>query len=670
MKTKRSARLHLSRCVVAALLVISSTGVLPAAESLVSLQGHVPQEIRSATLLGRAQADEPVSLSLVVHLDESLLQQTIDGIYSRSAPGKKRFLSSPEFAQRFELTAKRQTLKAFAQANGLSVDSTDDRAESMVVKVSGAASSVETAFHIQLNHYRAADGRTFRAHNTEPMVPQSIQPHLGAVLGLSNLTGIVHPHFAVKAPGTPSSPSAISGGTGPGGALAPADIHQIYGLNQLSLTGSGQTVALAEFDGYTPSDITQYEVQFSLPNTPVIYVGVDGVTNSPSGGGGTVEVALDIDMVLALASGVSQLRVYDGPNSLQGLFDVYNAIATDNLAMAVSSSWGNSELIFGSVFDHSESQLFQRMAVQGQSMYAASGDSGAYDDGTTLSVDDPSSQQYVTGVGGTSLSGSVAAPVETEWNFCGTGKCLQADGGSSGGGVSAIWSIPSYQVGVVGQPSQTSQSFRNVPDVALNADPASGYAVRVGGGWEQVGGTSAAAPLWAAFTALLNQASLGAGSAILGFPNPTLYQLATGSSTYTANFNDVTSGDNGFYTAGVSYDNTTGWGSYKGSSLINSLTGILAILAREQLANVYAYPNPWDTRKYANRLVTIANVPDDATIKIFTISGFWVKSLTAANGRADWDLTNDHGDRVASGLYFYLVKTPSAKTTGEIAIIK
>jgi kumamolisin len=382
------------------------------------------------------------------------------------------------------------------------------------------------------------------------------------------------------------------------------------------------------------------------------------------------EVALDIDMVLALASGVSQILIYDGVNSGLGILDLYNRIATDNTAKVVSTSWGAHELQ-SPALDASESTIFQRMATQGQSFYAASGDSGAFDDGVTVSVDDPASQPFATGVGGTGLTGSVAAPSERAWNSCGTGKCLQTSGGSSGGGVSAVWPIPSYQAGVTGLASQT---MRNVPDVSLNADPNTGYAVYVGGAFmpppSAIGGTSAAAPLWAAFTALLNQASASAGTGNLGFANPTLYQLATGASTYAANFNDPTTGDNGNYSAHAGYDNVTGFGSFKGGTLINSLTGILAILAKEQLLNVYAYPNPWDTRKDAVRQVTIANVPSDATVKLFTLSGFWVKNLTPANGQAVWDLTNDSGARVASGLYFYTVKTPSASTQGEIAIIK
>jgi len=269
------------------------------------------------------------------------------------------------------------------------------------------------------------------------------------------------------------------------------------------------------------------------------------------------------------------MLIYQGPNNQQGGIDIDNKIATDNLAQVVSTSWGYPETVAvgltvngGSSYMATENQIFQRMAAQGQSMFAASGDSGAYDDGTTIDVDDPASQPFVTGVGGTSLTGSVSTPVERAWNSCGTGKCLQTGGGSSGGGVSAVWPIfnnsnptYNYQVGVPGLASPTN---RNVPDVSLNADPnSSPYYIVVLGGPGFEGGTSAAAPLWAAFTALLNQGSSIAGASPLGFANPKLYQLDNNASTYAVNFNDVTSGDNGNYSAHAGYDNVTGLGEFQ-----------------------------------------------------------------------------------------------------------
>jgi kumamolisin len=386
---------------------------------------------------------------------------------------------------------------------------------------------------------------------------------------------------------------------------------------------------------------------------------------------GMGEVALDIDMVAALAPGVSQILVYEGPNSEQGIFDIYSQMASDNKAKAISTSWAIDEVGAGSSFENAEAQVFQKMATQGQTVYAAAGDDGAYDNGgnTVLGLEDPSSQPYVTGVGGTSLSGTIQNPAETVWNDGFDSGENRYD--ATGGGVSAVWSIPNYQAGVSGV---FSQSNRNVPDVALNADPASGYAVFVGGSFfaGRYGGTSAAAPLWAAFTALLNQQSVANGNTTLGFANPVLYQQAT-SSAYSSLFNDVTSGNNGFYSAHAGYDNTTGWGSFKGLALINSSSGELAVLTLNNLTNVYAYPNPWDVRKNPPSVVTLANVPTAATIKIFTISGFLVKDLSAtgAHNTATWDLTNNAGQSVASGLYFYLVKmSDQTLVHGKIAVIR
>jgi len=662
-------------------LIMSLLSTPGGAESWVSMQGHVPKQLRSATMIERAPADESVQLSLVVHLDQNLLDQTLEQLYGRGAPAKKHFLSSSEFAQKFGLADKRQKLKDFALANGLTVDPTEDRPESMVVKVSGPANVVEKTFQVRLNHYRDAKGQIFRAHETDPMIPASLGPHLTAVLGLSNFVGAAHPHLRRPALSLQkiASRTLISGGTGPGGFLAPADIKAIYGLSSATLTGSGQTVAVFELDGYTPSDVVQYETTFSLPNIPITFIGVDGATNAP--GAGADEVTLDIELVAAVAPGLAQILDYGGPNTEPGRNDTYNKIATDNVAKVVSTSWGLDEQNTDPAEISAENMIFQKMAAQGQSIYAAAGDCGAYDQQNNsgcittngLRVDNPASQPFVTGVGGTSLTGSVASPTETTWNE------FSISNGGGGGGVSAVWSIPNYQAGVAGLASQTS---RNVPDVALNADPDTApYAIFFSGGWTGFGGTSAAAPLWAALTALLNQQSAANGTVSLGFANAVIYQQAT-SSAYHNLFNDITSGTNGAsgggFSAGPGYDNATGWGSYKGLALINSASGELAVITLNNLTNVYTYPNPWDVRKNPPSFVAIAGVPAGATVKIFTISGFLVKDLTATGVSAsgvknavNWDLTNNSGQSVASGLYFYLVKTSDQTLVhGKIAIIR
>jgi len=656
------------------------SGLVPFAwaanEATVALVGHVPRQIQTAALVGRAPADEPVDLSLAVHVDQTLLDQTFNQLYGPHAPTKKQFLSSSDFAQRFELAGKRQAIKTFAQSNGLTIMPMADVAESMVVKVSAPASVVEKAFHVHLNHYRGTDGRTFRANDTDPMVPASLTPHLGAVVGLNTLSGLWHSHVKRFSPN--QIPSLV-GTTGHGGSgLSPADIKTVYGLTGTSLSGSGQTIALYELDGYVPSDIATYETQFGLPSITVTPISVNGATNVC--GSGCDEVELDIEVAAALAPGVSKILVYEAPplpnTTFNDVLDAYDRIAADDLAQQVSTSWGGPEIPNNNgSFLQSESQIFERMAVQGQSFFSASGDNGAYDDETTVSVDDPASQPFVTGVGGTQLSGSVASPVETVWNGCGTGKCLQSSFGSTGGGVSTIWPISgavnsvlyNYQVGVSGTASQTQ---RNVPDVSLCAG-APGYSVFIGG-WGLVGGTSAAAPLWAAFMALVNEDRLAGGQSLFGFANPALYPFASGT-TYSSVFNDIQSGDNGFYSAGTGYDNATGLGSFKGIPLINAIS-TLQIQPFKVITpqSVYAYPNPWDVRnpKITSKIIYIANVPTGNPIKIFTLSGFFVKTITSIGQVTPWDMTNDAGKTVASGLYFYIANDGTAMRRGTIAIIR
>jgi kumamolisin len=598
-----------------------------AADGPVTLKGHIPKQLRTATRLGDVSADEKVELSLVVRLDQALLDQTMAALYGPKAAGPRHFLSPTEFAQRFDLADKRRKLKDFAQSSGLAVDSAQDRPESLVVKVSGPAGLVEGAFGVQFHRYRGADGQIFRAHETEPIVPGSLAPHLNAVLGLSNVQGVRKPHLRAfrptsagrTSPGT-GAPAVLSG-TGPscypGGAqcgLAPADIKSVYGLNGTPLTGAGQTVGLLELDGYNLSDITAYETQFGLSAPAVTCKSVDNMCGrcgsgqsqacfltSPLADGGMVEVALDIEMIIALAPGVSRILVYTALNADSDLVAAYSNIAADDLAKAISTSWGSPQADSSLAVMSSENTIFAQMALQGQTMYAAAGDCGAYDqrnsDGSCdtadgFQVDDPASQPYVTGVGGTSLSGTLSplSVSEATWNELGIGY------GAGGGGIAeyvgdstTYWPTPSlpsaWQSGFAGPASATN---RNVPDVALNADPVtSPYNICVGGTCNDttylttlVGGTSAAAPLWAGLTALVNQqCSINQLCAVnakptLGFANPPIYALGQ-TAAYGAIFNDIQTGGNSGYNAGVGYDNATGWGSFKGSALIAALGGLM-----------------------------------------------------------------------------------------------
>ncbi len=376
------------------------------------------------------------------------------------------------------------------------------------------------------------------------------------------------------------------------------------------LDGTGQNVGLFELDGFDPKDTDQYITYFNLPSitsaaaaaaTPpkdptVRTVLVGGFNGTPLSEGGQGEVTLDIDMVLALAPNAT-IYSYEG-NAINAdgslnqsmLVRIYQRMANDvaddgtPLLQVISTSWGAPETLQDQTTLTSENAIFQQMAAQGQTIYDASGDSGAYDafgfptpaQQDSIVIDDPSGQPYMTGVGGTTLrykkpatsAAGVTTPgqylSEIVWN---TGTLNSAGGPEGGGGGSSqIWPKPTYQSGY-----GTSPTRRDAPDVALNADPNTGYDLFIGGVAQTIGGTSAAAPLWAGYTALINQKRAANGLPSLGFLNPQLYPLLS-DTAYTSLFHDITTGDNLLYEATPGYDDATGAGSFIGASLLNRLS--------------------------------------------------------------------------------------------------
>jgi kumamolisin len=292
---------------------------------------------------------------------------------------------------------------------------------------------------------------------------------------------------------------------------------------------------------------------------------VDGATGSA--GQEAAETTLDVELVSAMAPGAKQILVYEAPNSATSVLHLYSKIANDNQAQIVTTSWGGPERYQNTAFLTSESAILKQMALQGQTVFAAAGDAGAYSDQSSLSVIDPASQPFVVAVGGTRLySNGGSYRSETTWN---NGSPSQ---GAGGGGVSSLWVQPSWQSGVISSATRGSASMRNVPDVALNSDPMTGYAIYYAGRWTNIGGTSAAAPLWAGFTALVNQQREANGLRQIGFLNPILYSLGKGS-RYSSDFNDIRDGStNLYYPAVQGYDNATGWGSMNGQGLFQDLS--------------------------------------------------------------------------------------------------
>ena len=350
-------------------------------------------------------------------------------------------------------------------------------------------------------------------------------------------------------------------GSGPGGNYRGTDFRAAY-LPGVTLDGTGQTVGLLEFDGYYPSDITNYESQSGLANIPLQNVLLDGYTGSAAGSG-NVEVALDIEVAIAMATNLAKVVIFEAPNDSSYLNDLLNSMAASNQIKQFSCSWS-----YSGTPTNTMDLIFQQMITEGQSFFDASGDSDAYTGSTGVPNDDP----YITIVGGTTLSttgpgGSWVS--ETVWNIGG------GLGGS--GGISTYYSIPSWQTNVNMTANLGSINMRNIPDVALIANnvwcvhdngTSSGYVM----------GTSIAAPLWAGLTALMNQQAATMGRPSVGFLNPAIYAIGA-SGNYTADFHDITTGSNTWsgspnqFYAVPGYDLCTGWGTPAGQRLINALAG-------------------------------------------------------------------------------------------------
>jgi kumamolisin len=529
-------------------------------DALKKLHGHIPSKVKDFSDQGKVADEQIMPITVALELNnESDLETKLNQMYQVGSATYHQFLTPAQFRSQYAPTAQQLAqVSSLLQAQGMTGVTVSDN--KLYVKASGPVSAINSIFHTEIHQYQDAQSKQYFAPAYELQVP--MESGIKAVVGLQNVT-------QARKHSVRANDQSHSTGSGPSGGLSPSDVRTAYNI-PTSVTGAGQTLALFELDGYTASDIAAYESEFSLPSVPLQNVLVDGATGAA--GGGADEVTLDIELMTAIAPGVSKILVYEGPNSEASILDVYAKIASDNLAQSVSSSWGSSEDSMSASSIQAEDTVFKQMAAQGQSFYSAAGDSGSDDNGSSLSVDDPSSQPYVVGVGGTSLTvGSGGAyQSETTWND-GT------SGGAGGGGVSTVWTIPAWQTGAATGNTLGSTTMRNVPDVSLEADPNNGYSIYIGGSWAVFGGTSCAAPLWAAYTALLNQKRVANGQSLIGFPNALLYQTGKGS-RYGTDFHDIADGsNNGYYPAVTGYDDATGWGSFNGTNLFDDLSDDTAI---------------------------------------------------------------------------------------------
>ncbi|RCS29581.1 peptidase S53 [Rhodanobacter denitrificans] len=485
-----------------------------------------------ARYLGRHAPDASLDVTLVLRRRNPLdTMPPPSSRATRHAEFEARYGADPDDVDRVRSFGRQHGLQELASEPGR-----------RVLHLRGTVQSLQQAFGVQLGRYELTPGgASYVGCMQAPTLPD---PSVIAVLGLDRRP-VARPHFRVAQ-------------AQPVNTYTPLQVGQLYDF-PAGADGSGQVIAIIELGGgYQQADLDTYFTSLGLATPSITAVSVDGGSNQP-GGAADAEVMLDIEIAGALAP-AAKLAVFFAPNTDQGFYNAISQAAHDSSlpATVMSISWGAPEDSWVTASRNAMETALEDAAALGVTVTAAAGDSGSGDgasDGQPH-VDFPAASPSVLGCGGTKLLGSgKAISSEVTWNE------TAANEGATGGGVSTVFALPSWQAAAQVPTAAGGFAGRGVPDVAGNADPLTGYAVRVDGQDEVVGGTSAVAPLWAALVARLNQ-QLGS---TLGAAQVALYRLGNGA------FHDITRGDNGGYAAGPGWDACTGLGSPDGAALLGAL---------------------------------------------------------------------------------------------------
>ncbi len=523
---------------------------------------HVRQVTRTgeAKPIGLLPSDQTMNLDVVLTLrDQAGLDSFVKELYDPASPSYRHFLTVPEFTERFGPTqADYDAVVRFVEANGFTV--VGGSRDGMDVQIRGPVSAVEAAFHVTMRNYQhPTENRTFYAPDREPTTDLPFQ--LWHISGLDNYS-IPHPMYVkksdyAKAHGIDARDvvSHATTGSGPSASFLGSDMRAAY-YGGTALTGAGQNLGLFEYEGTDLADLTTYFKNVGQTNNvPITLLSTDGTSTSCTAASGCddTEQTLDMTQAIGMAPGLSSLVMYIGSTDTA----IISAMTTHSpLPTTIGCSWGWTPADPSTL-----NPYFEKMASQGQNFFAASGDSSTW---SSRNEAWPADNAYVVSVGGTDLvTASAAGPwkSETAWT-------------DSGGGISPDGiAIPSWQQisGVINSTNKGSTTLRNGPDVAANAnftfyvcaDQTTCTA-------NEYGGTSFATPMWAGYIALVNQQLAANGDPTIGFINPTIYSQNV-TSSYAADFHDITSGTSGSYSAVTGYDLVTGWGSPNGTGLINAL---------------------------------------------------------------------------------------------------
>ena len=509
-----------------------------------------------ATVSGDVAPDERFEVTVRLRAKPSLRSVGEGGTHEDRPPAQRQYLSREDYAAGHGADPQDiAKVTAFAGAHQLVVVESNAARRSVVL--SGNATALAAAFGVTLKQYEH-EGGTYRGRTGSISVPADLAQIVEGVFGLDDRPQ-ANPHFQRQQP--EGAAAARAAGT----SFTPPQLAGLYRF-PAGLDGGGQCIGIIELGGgFKPADVKAYFTGLGLPVPSVKAIRVDGGRNHPTNANSADgEVMLDIEVAAAIAP-KALIAVYFAPNTNQGFLDAVTSAVHDsvNKPSVISISWGSSESNWTAQAMTQFDQAFQAAAAMGVTVCCAAGDNGSSDgvaDGRAH-VDFPASSPFALGCGGTKLTASGQnISAEVVWNANPTNS-------ATGGGVSGFFPLPAYQNNAHVPPASgtAGQTGRGVPDVAGDADPASGYQVRVDGQNLVIGGTSAVAPLWAGLIALMNQ-KLGHP---VGFLNPLLYGSLAGRGL----FNDIVSGNNGSYSAGPGWDACTGWGSPIGSKLLTALGG-------------------------------------------------------------------------------------------------
>lgn len=514
------------------------------------LQGSERMPLPGARAVGKADPAERLEVSILLKRSaaEALtarVRKLVEG--DKSGGHMKR----GDFAKQFGASPSGiAAVKKFASSHGLAVVQEDTARRTVIL--SGMVAQFNEAFGVDLQQFEH-EGGSYRGRTGSINLPDELKDVVDAVLGLDNRPQ-AKPHFRTRTPhGNVQWRSLSQGST----SFYPTQLASLYTFPDS--TGQGECIAIIELGGgYRPADINAYFSELNIAPPNVAAISVDQGQNQPTGdqNGPDGEVMLDIEVAGAVAPGAN-IAVYFAPNTDAGFLDAISTAIHDttNKPTIISISWGGPESSWTKQSMTSFDQAFQAAVAMGITVCVASGDNGSSDgvnDGADH-VDFPASSPNVLACGGTSLqaaNGMITS--ETIWND-------GANGGAGGGGVSDFFALPSWQEGlntVNSDGAVMPLQGRGVPDVSADADPETGYDVRVDGNDTVIGGTSAVAPLWAGLIARINSIK---GSPV-GYINPQLYKNP-------AALNDITEGSNGSFSAATGWDACSGLGSPNGQSV-------------------------------------------------------------------------------------------------------